>query len=203
MKNLKKEKGITLVALIITIIVLLILAVVTISAVNEGSLFSYANNAATAYSAAQEQENTMISNWLTELAKHDKSEEFKDENTDVGEGYVITFKDFESENMDLTEIFPEGRYCVTLENANGTSSIIYLGAEETNVFISYVPDSNDMNTYSKYYFKKALDGDPAEYGPWEGSNPGEINILSIDYSNNMGFNSFTEELLMSIIDINN
>ncbi len=71
---MKKEKGITLVALIITIIVLLILAVVTISAVNEGSLFAHSNNAAAAYSAAQEEENTMISNWLTELAKHDGTE---------------------------------------------------------------------------------------------------------------------------------
>ncbi len=68
---MKKEKGITLVALIITIIVLLILAVVTISAVNEGSLFAHANNAATSYSKSQEEENTMISNWLTELAKHE------------------------------------------------------------------------------------------------------------------------------------
>ena len=72
---MKEEKGITLVALIITIIVLLILAVVTISAVNEGSLFRYANNAAEGYSKSQEQENTMISNWLTELAKHDSGEE--------------------------------------------------------------------------------------------------------------------------------
>ncbi len=72
---MKEEKGITLVALIITIIVLLILAVVTISAVNEGSLFSYANNAAEGYSKAQKEENTMISNWLTELAKHDSGEE--------------------------------------------------------------------------------------------------------------------------------
>ncbi len=68
---MRENKGITLVALIITIIVLLILAVVTISAVNEGSLFSHANNAATTYSKAQKEENTMISNWLTELAKHD------------------------------------------------------------------------------------------------------------------------------------
>ena len=71
MKNLRENKGITLVALIITIIVLLILAVVTISAVNEGSLFAHANNAATSYSKAQDEENTMISNWLTELANHD------------------------------------------------------------------------------------------------------------------------------------
>ena len=48
--NLKEQKGITLIALIITIVVLLILAVVTISAVNEGSIFAHANNAATRYS---------------------------------------------------------------------------------------------------------------------------------------------------------
>ncbi len=70
---MKENKAITLVALIITIIVLLILAVVTISAVNEGSLFSHANNAATTYSEAQKEENTMIANWLTELEKHDKT----------------------------------------------------------------------------------------------------------------------------------
>ncbi len=71
--NLKENKGITLVALIITIIVLLILAVVTISAVNEGSLFAHANNAATEYSEAADKENTMISNYLSELAKHDRA----------------------------------------------------------------------------------------------------------------------------------
>ncbi len=76
---MKESKGITLVALIITIIVLLILAVVTINAVNEGNLFAHANNAATAYSKSQEEENTMISNWLTELEKHDKGQN-RDEN---------------------------------------------------------------------------------------------------------------------------
>ena len=64
---MKENKGITLVALIITIIVLLILAVVTISAVNEGDLFAHANNAARAYDKAATDENTMISNYLTEL----------------------------------------------------------------------------------------------------------------------------------------
>ncbi len=67
---MREEKGITLVALIITIIVLLILAVVTISAVNEGSLFSHANNAATKYTAAAEKENTMISGYVTEMEKY-------------------------------------------------------------------------------------------------------------------------------------
>ena len=90
MKKLKENKGITLVALIITIIVLLILAVVTISAVNEGSLFSHANNAVTGYSKSQEEENTMISNWLVELAKHDKSQNsIVDKNEIVGTYYSV------------------------------------------------------------------------------------------------------------------
>ncbi len=67
---MKRNSGITLVALIITIIVLLILAVVTISAVNEGSLFSYVNNAAEGYSKAQEEENTIISTYLTKMEKY-------------------------------------------------------------------------------------------------------------------------------------
>ena len=78
-KNLKENKGITLIALIITIIVLLILAVVTINAVNEGSIFAHANNAVTRYNAAAAEENTMISNYLLEIAKHD------------GEGIIPTY----------------------------------------------------------------------------------------------------------------
>ncbi len=70
MKNLKENKGITLVALIITIIVLMILAIVTIAAVNEGSLFLHANNAATAYDRAAGTENAIVSNYISEIGKH-------------------------------------------------------------------------------------------------------------------------------------
>ena len=63
----KTQKGITLIALIITIVVLLILAVVTISAVNEGSIFAHANNAATRYSQEAERENSLIHNLLGTL----------------------------------------------------------------------------------------------------------------------------------------
>lgn len=76
MKNdLKENKGITLIALIITIIVLLILAIVTISGVNEGKIFAHANNAATKWNAAATEENGIISNYLIEMGKHDKSDE--------------------------------------------------------------------------------------------------------------------------------
>ena len=49
MKKCKKEKGITLVALIITIVVLLILAVVAIGAVQDSNIIGHAQNAADSY----------------------------------------------------------------------------------------------------------------------------------------------------------
>ena len=45
MKKTKEQKGITLVALIITVIVLIILAMVTINAVSDGGIIGYAKNA--------------------------------------------------------------------------------------------------------------------------------------------------------------
>ncbi len=52
-KVLKKEKGITLLALIITIIVLLILAMVSIKLVKDGAIIQHAKNATSIYSDEQ------------------------------------------------------------------------------------------------------------------------------------------------------
>ncbi len=57
-----KEKGITLIALVVTIIILLILAGVTLNmAINGDGLFSKARNAADKYKKAQEDEQELIS----------------------------------------------------------------------------------------------------------------------------------------------
>lgn len=56
MKNIKTNKGITLLALIITIVILLILAVVTISNLGEHGLISKTNNAVTKYNNAKDDE---------------------------------------------------------------------------------------------------------------------------------------------------
>lgn len=53
---MKKQKGITLIALIITIVVLMILAVVTINAVRDGGIIQHAQDAASEYTIAQEKE---------------------------------------------------------------------------------------------------------------------------------------------------
>lgn len=61
----KKEKGITLVALVVTIIVLLILAGVTISMTLSGdNLFQRARNSTDAYNHAASQESNALGNYV-------------------------------------------------------------------------------------------------------------------------------------------
>ncbi len=60
----KKEKGITLIALVVTIIILLILAGVTLSlAFSSEGLFARARNAADRYSDAQDNEIQMVNSY--------------------------------------------------------------------------------------------------------------------------------------------
>lgn len=67
---MKAEKGITLVALVITIIVLLILAMVSISIVSKHDIINYANNAVTGYNEAQTKENTALDEAAKEMEKY-------------------------------------------------------------------------------------------------------------------------------------
>ena len=64
---MKAEKGITLVALVITIIVLLILAMVTVRIVLNSNIIDHANNAATLYTQKQEEENTALQSAANEM----------------------------------------------------------------------------------------------------------------------------------------
>ena len=62
---MKKQAGITLVALVITIIILLILAGITIGTLNNVGLFNNARRAENAYKNAQNLENTRINDYDT------------------------------------------------------------------------------------------------------------------------------------------
>ena len=66
---MKINKGITLVALIITIIILLILAVVTISAVTGNGIIAHAKNARDLYRTKSEEENALLQNYLEQINK--------------------------------------------------------------------------------------------------------------------------------------
>ena len=63
MKKTKLQKGITLIALLITVILLLILAAVTIGSVKENDIIGYAQNAATDYEKKQNEEQGKISEY--------------------------------------------------------------------------------------------------------------------------------------------
>ena len=72
MKKTRLEKGITLIALIITIVVLLILAVVTIGAVQESTIITHAENAKEMYIMKQTEEKIKLEIAEMELAEYGK-----------------------------------------------------------------------------------------------------------------------------------
>ena len=79
-KNLKENKGITLVALVITIIILLILAIVAINAVNGDGIIEYSKKAKTDTKEEQAKESVALAmqEWKLATATADKSDgEFK------------------------------------------------------------------------------------------------------------------------------
>ena len=71
-EKLKNNKGITLVALVITIIILLILAMVSISLVMNTRIINHANNAVTSYKEAEENEQKQLDSILSVIGKYIK-----------------------------------------------------------------------------------------------------------------------------------
>ncbi len=81
-----KEKGITLIALVVTIIILLILAGVTLNmALSGDGLFSRARNAADKYKKAQEDEPILIDE-MTEIRRISTAKELQTLAKEVNEG---------------------------------------------------------------------------------------------------------------------
>lgn len=67
---MKGQKGITLVALVITVVVMLILAGVAIAAVvNDDGLFEKTRDAANKYEISADQENRMLENLMNYIDK--------------------------------------------------------------------------------------------------------------------------------------
>ena len=73
MKNIKTQKGITLIALVITIIVMLILVEVTISMAINGGLFGYAKKAAKDTESQKQAEQELASGKETVNGKDNAS----------------------------------------------------------------------------------------------------------------------------------
>ena len=67
---MKKENGITLVALVITIVILLILAGISIASLQQTGLFGKAKEAKNAQENAQVLENTRLNTYETEVNEY-------------------------------------------------------------------------------------------------------------------------------------
>ena len=113
---MKKQKGITLIALIITIVVLMILAVVTINSVKDGGIITHAQNAATKMNKAQieEKANLVRLEYTTDCYANKnlkKSiQEFKDKL--IG-AFEVTA---DTNNDNIIEV--NDKYAVVIKNSN-------------------------------------------------------------------------------------
>ena len=108
MKRTKTQKGITLIALIITIVTLLILASVAISSIQNDGILSYTENVANKYNQAQRDEQSVLDQYLGYL----KGEEW----TIIYDGAGVT----DDEGMVIVaneHLFKAGRtYKITVES---------------------------------------------------------------------------------------
>ncbi len=203
---MKNNKGITLVALIITIIVLLILAVVTISAVNEGGLFSHANNAVIEYDKAVKKENTLISKYLSELGKHDGGEtgevnEFlvnyflgadrSGKNLlDIASGGFIFNDDPETENIDESEVIQYAYLDLGINISKIGHMEFYIRYDDKIYMVEIVDNGNGEPMTAKYSDSNPI---PMVYAPQ--GREGQI----VQYDSN---NDSTNEDWMIITDRN-
>lgn len=96
----KKNKGITLVALIITIIILLILAGISISALTETGLFEKTKEAKEKYQNAQESENNYLEKYSEEISKYTSI----DNKEKIIKGRYILFDIYDHIGGDFTSI---------------------------------------------------------------------------------------------------
>lgn len=128
-KNLRKNNGITLVALVITIVVLLIIAGVGIQAITNTGLFNKAKEARQKSENAQDEENGTLSNYEDNINKIIEAEE----NINIKESIEKIWSISDS-NIDYTYTVEEkGKYLVGIMNSNyqNVTGSITTNAKET------------------------------------------------------------------------
>ena len=125
MKRTKLEKGITLIALIITIILLLILAVVTIGSIKDSNIVAYAQNASKDYETGKGKEQSVLSQYETLLEEQEGPWELQ------GNGKIINRKTGESTEIANTFTTNEVLKKLGIEEYKGTYEGVWtvLGVE--------------------------------------------------------------------------
>ena len=145
MKKAKLEKGITLIALIITIVVLLILAVVTIGAIQESKIITHAQNASDSYTIAQEKERIglALSEWNIEDAIPGNNPVFKNVITNELQGQNVSITGEDNGPLTVTFNKTENSYTVTKE---GEITPITKGITLSSTSLSIAPGTTAQLT---------------------------------------------------------
>lgn len=167
------NKGITLVALIITIVILLILAVVTIKSVQNDGIIKYAQNSVDRYGQEQINEGTIIDNYTDRMesntTKGRKISFTIDNATGSGGGTVQPAGTFYAEEGMTwrkwvnSEYFPDGLKPVKLFRVSITNISYGLVAQNNTLYtIEVNPDAeikeNGVYTYWSYLNYSSTDG---------------------------------------------
>ena len=118
---LKKNKGITLVALVITIVILLILAGISISALTNTGIFQKAKDAKSASENAEKEQNKILDEYETELDQYNENTlVYKVNNGTVKIGDYVSYTPDEARTDEILDEL--GKYSGATENKSSTLS---------------------------------------------------------------------------------
>ncbi len=154
---MKKERGITLIALIITIIILIILTAVTISNVMNSNLFGLAKGAAENYIQAGKEEDNKIDELIGELGDLGVG---KDSKVKAGEIVKETKKDNYTDAEGRTATIPAGFKVSTKTEEQNIKSGLVIQDEDGNEFV-WIPcyygekpenAPSDLQAYKKHKY---------------------------------------------------
>lgn len=143
MKKIQKEKGITLIALVITIIVLLILAGVAISMLSgENGILQQAANAKQEYGSAQEDEVGVLDDYLQKIEGITQGGGTSIVWTDNGDGTLTSSNNVTVEIGDYVD-YDEGNYTHTPEVAKGAGTS---DSDESSSTTGVVLETSELET---------------------------------------------------------
>lgn len=139
--NKRKNKGITLVALVVTIIILLILAGISISALTQTGLFGKAKLAKEKYKNAQEKENVTLSDYSNNINQEVITSDRALTNNEV---LGKSNKKFKIEKNILED---ENEGYIPILTSNNSSNF---GIASSNIPNAWLAFDNNNNTYTYY-----------------------------------------------------
>ena len=161
--NLREQKAITLVALIITIIVLLILAMVSISLIMNGGIISRAQNTVSDYKLAEEKEQIQLGYKEYQMAQFQEAQpQLKVEGATVtpkdGGGWTVAFASGRTYDVAANGTITEGSSSSSASNTQTAYAVgdeVTVGGESFYVLEASDASQSTVTLLAKYNLNQA------------------------------------------------